>query len=47
MYRTIVVGTDCSATATTAVMKTAELATLTGAKLVSRQRLSGFDEARP
>jgi nucleotide-binding universal stress UspA family protein len=34
MYRTIVVGTDCSPTATKAVMKAAELATLTGAKLV-------------
>ncbi|HKA04060.1 MAG TPA: universal stress protein [Acidimicrobiales bacterium] len=33
MYRTIVVGTDCSPTATTAVMKAAELAKLTGAKL--------------
>jgi nucleotide-binding universal stress UspA family protein len=33
MYRTIVVGTDCSPTATAAVMKAAELATLTGAKL--------------
>jgi len=33
MYRTIVVGTDCSPTATAAVMKAAELAKLTGAKL--------------
>jgi nucleotide-binding universal stress UspA family protein len=33
MYRTIVVGTDCSPTATIAVMKAAELAQLTGAKL--------------
>jgi len=33
MYQTIVVGTDCSATATAAVMKAAELAKLTGAKL--------------
>jgi nucleotide-binding universal stress UspA family protein len=33
MYRTIVVGTDCSPTATAAVMKAAELAKLTGATL--------------
>jgi nucleotide-binding universal stress UspA family protein len=33
MYQTIVVGTDCSPTATAAVMKAAELAKLTGAKL--------------
>jgi len=33
MYRTIVVGTDCSPTALRAVEKAAELATLTGAKL--------------
>jgi nucleotide-binding universal stress UspA family protein len=33
MYRTIVVGTDCSPTATAAVIKAAELAKLTGAKL--------------
>ena len=33
MYRTIVVGTDCSPTATIAVMKASELARLTGAKL--------------
>jgi nucleotide-binding universal stress UspA family protein len=31
MYRTIVVGTDCSPTATAAVMKAADLAKLTGA----------------
>jgi|SRR5689334_5262728 nucleotide-binding universal stress UspA family protein len=33
MYRTIVVGTDCSPTAEVAVMKAAELAKLTGATL--------------
>ena len=33
MYRTIVVGTDCSETAGRAVVKAAELAKLTGAKL--------------
>ncbi len=33
MYRTIVVGTDCSSTADRAVQKAAELARLTGAKL--------------
>jgi len=33
MYRTIVVGTDCSPTAERAVAKAAELAELTGAKL--------------
>jgi len=33
MYRTIVVGTDCSPTAARAVEKAAELARLTGAKL--------------
>jgi nucleotide-binding universal stress UspA family protein len=33
MYRTIVVGTDCSPTAALAVQKAADLARLTGAKL--------------
>jgi nucleotide-binding universal stress UspA family protein len=33
MYRTIVVGTDCSTTADRAVLKAAELAKLSGAKL--------------
>jgi nucleotide-binding universal stress UspA family protein len=33
MYNTVVVGTDCSPTATRAVEKAAELARLTGAKL--------------
>lgn len=33
MYRTIVVGTDCSSTADRAVRKAADLAKLTGAKL--------------
>ncbi len=33
MYRTIVVGTDCSPTASVAVQKAADLAKLTGAKL--------------
>ena len=33
MYRTIVVGTDCSPTATAAVMKAADLAKLAGARL--------------
>jgi nucleotide-binding universal stress UspA family protein len=47
MYRTIVVGTDCSPTATTAVMKAAELAKLTGAKLclVSAYRASASTPA--
>ena len=34
MYRTIVVGTDCSPTADVAVMRAAELAVLTGARLL-------------
>jgi nucleotide-binding universal stress UspA family protein len=33
MYRTIVVGTDCSTTANRAVLKAAELAKVTGARL--------------